>query len=338
MNQQDYHIEELLPLYIEGKLSPEEKNIVEDWLEESEAHQQLFEDEKQLYRDTESWAVLESLDEEEALAKVKRRFKQAKMKHLFLKLQRAAAVLFIPLLLGTIILAIKIKNEGTVNMLSIQTNPGMTATTTLPDGTVVILNSNSTLSYPSKFVGNTRNVSLKGEAYFSVTKDKEHPFLVGTSSTASVKVYGTKFNVDAYPESQIIRATLEEGSIGMQYIDKFQRECEKIIKPGEAIAYSTVSKDVQVTNTDVDAIISWKDNKLIFRNTSMKEVLNMLSKRFDIQFIVKNKNVYDIAFTGTLERQRLDKVLEFINLSSGIKFKYKTDKTGKDECQTIEVY
>ena len=83
--------------------------------------------------------------------------------------------------------------QNKVNFIEIRTNPGMITSTILPDGTHVILNSNSTIVYPSHFDEKSRNVQLNGEAYFEVTKNSRQPFMVRTPQKAVVKVYGTQF-------------------------------------------------------------------------------------------------------------------------------------------------
>ena len=93
-----------------------------------------------------------------------------------------------------------------------------------------------------------------------------------------------------------------------------------------------------IDQADVEVITSWKDGKLIFRDTPFKEVLKMLSKRFDVDFVVKNPKCFEASFTGVLEKQRLGRILEYISVSSNIKFKYAESNNIHQEKQKIEVY
>lgn len=338
MNNLDLNIEKLLPLYIEGKTNQEQSALVETWLSEHDSHREIYETEKALYRDMDSLCTMADMDVEKALGELHGKMRKAKILKLMRRLERIAAIMVIPLLMVVIGQMLMKHHADSPKMLTIRTYPGMTTTATLPDGTQVTLNSNSELSYPSEFSGDERRLALQGEAFFSVTKDSKHPFIVSTSKTTAVKVYGTKFNVEAYPNEENMTATLQEGSIAMIYKDKFQHECERKIEPGEKIIYSNSKKAVEVEKAEVDRAMAWISGKLIFRNTGIREVLATLSKRYDVDFEVKNRKVYSNAFTGTLERQRLERVLEILELSSDIKFKYKKNTDFNKSRQTIEVY
>lgn len=204
--------------------------------------------------------------------------------------------------------------------------------------THVILNSNSTIVYPSHFDEKSRNVQLNGEAYFEVTKNSRQPFMVRTPQKAVVKVYGTQFNVEAYADDKTITATLVEGSIAMAYENKKSNWTEQEIQPGQEIVYTAAQQQIKIDQADVEVITSWKDGKLIFRDTPFKEVLKMLSKRFDVDFVVKNPKCFEASFTGVLEKQRLGRILEYISVSSNIKFKYAESNNIHQEKQKIEVY
>lgn len=338
MNKQETNIENLLPLYIDGKTNQAESAMVESWLAEDESHREIYETEMALFRDTDSLYVMKDIDVEQALEATHGKMRKAKIKKLLHYMERVAAIMVVPLLIVVIAQFLVNNHAKAPSLLTIRTNPGMTTVATLPDGTEVILNSNSVLTYPAEFVGRERRLSLQGEAYFSVTKDAEHPFIVSTSNAAAIKVYGTKFNVEAYPDEPTITATLQEGSIAMLYKNKMQKDCEQKIVPGEKVIYSDFSKSVNVENTDVEVAMSWTSGKFIFRNTSIEEVLNTLSKRYDVDFKVQNKKVYSNAFTGTLEKQRLDRILEILELSSDIRFKYIKNPDISQGRQLIEVY
>lgn len=338
MQEKDISIESLLPLYLEGFVTPEQADRVEKWLAEDAAHREILEQEAALYRDTDTLFTMASVDVEEGLTAVHQRVRRDRLRVWVRRAERVAAVLFLPLFL--LFLWQMGDNESTeIQMLTLRTAPGMTATTTLPDGTQVTLNANSVMSYPARFHGDERRLSLTGEAYFSVAKDAEHPFIVATpSQDAAVKVYGTKFNVETYPGQKTFTATLEEGSIALLYKDNRSHGRERKIVPGEKIVYDSTRKTVAVASADVDVVTAWTTDKLIFRATSIRDVLQTLSKRYEVHFVVKNKAVYRNSFTGTLEKQRLERVLEILELSSNIQFRYAKNKNMNEVRQTIEVY
>ena len=127
-----------------------------------------------------------------------------------------------------------IKNElSNVTFIQYYVSNGKREQVTLPDRSKVWLNSGSLLIYPSAFIGNEREVYLAGEGYFSVTKDKECPFIVKTNSV-SVSVLGTEFNINAYPNIDKVVTTLEEGSIRMS-LNRF--DSSYLLEPDDQIVY-----------------------------------------------------------------------------------------------------
>lgn len=338
MNDNHQEIKELLPLYFEGKLYKAQKQNVENWIEVSKEHKAIYDNMAEIYRASDMLYAMDYTDTDKALKNIGKKIRHTHI-HLFIaKMQRIAAVLFIPLFLCSLLLLYKTLNTQAPTRMTITTSPGMTANATLPDGTAVTLNSNSRLSYPSTFTGDRREICLQGEAYFNVTKDARHPFIVNTTKQAAIKVYGTHFDVEAYPKENIVTATLEEGSIAMLYADKYNRIMEHRITPREKIVYSTKTRDVMISKTDVNVATSWKDDRLIFRNTPVRDVLRSLSKRYGVEFDVRNSNIYTNSFTGTLEQQRLDRILEYLAITSNMHFKYISNCNISKQKQIIAIY
>ena len=248
----------------------------------------------------------------------------------------AAAVIALFLLYNIPVFTTKsIQPEIALNTIKVPA--GQRVEVTLSDGTHIWLNARSEFSYPASFNGNTREVRLKGEAFFDVAKDRNKKFIVNTGR-CEVEVLGTQFNVEAYADDKTITATLVEGSIAMAYENKKSNWTEQEIQPGQEIVYTAAQQQIKIDQADVEVITSWKDGKLIFRDTPFKEVLKMLSKRFDVDFVVKNPKCFEASFTGVLEKQRLGRILEYISVSSNIKFKYAESNNIHQEKQKIEVY
>ena len=327
----------MLPLYYEGKLNADQASKVEQWIALSDENRQIALQMEEIYQATDTLYALNHVNTGSALKAVHRKMNIKKNYRIWIWAQRTAAILFIPLLIATSLKYFS-KEDNPVKNIRLATNPGMVASTTLPDGTVVTLNSNSSLIYPSRFEGESRKVQLNGEAYFKVTKDKKHPFIVNTPQKAAIRVYGTQFDVEAYAKDEKVTATLVTGSIALAYAGEDNKWCERKIEPGEEIIYSAKGQNVQVERAAVDVAISWKDGKLIFRNTPLNEVLNCLSKRFDVDFVVKNPKCNEGSFTGVLEKQRLDRILEYFRISSNMHFRYVDGSNIHQEKQIIEVY
>lgn len=251
--------------------------------------------------------------------------------------QRAAAVLFIPLLVTLMVQHWGGSEQELAQMMEVKTNPGMMTSLTLPDGTLVFLNSESTLSYPSRFDSDTRNVTLQGEAYFEVAKNPEKKFIVSTSHQSQIEVLGTHFNVEAYEKEDRIAATLVEGKIGFIYSSDNGSK-KVLMDPGQKLVYDIRDSKVQLYATSGESEIAWKEGKIIFRNTPLEEGLRMLEKRYNVEFIIKNDRLKGDSFTGTFTNQRLERILEYFQLSSQIRWRYLDSPDIKDEKSKIEIY
>ena len=199
-------VEELLPRFCEGMTTLAESQLVEEWIAENEEHLKIVNQIQAIHLAVDTVEFMKHTDIDRALDKVKRRM--PKQKVLWWKwAQRIAALLSIPLLLGSLWLFFNQKdNYPIVQMVEVRTNPGTTTKIVLPDSTLVYLNSESLLRYPSTFT-TIRNVELVGEAFFKVVADKEKRFIVNTRNQSQIEVYGTSFNVEAYATDNKISTT-----------------------------------------------------------------------------------------------------------------------------------
>ena len=324
-------IEELLPRYCDGNVTTEERYLVEEWIAESEEHQKIVRQMYLINLSADTLSVMNRVQPEKALQKVNRRILQSEAKLWLHRIERVAAILFLPLL--GLYWFFPYTTEKEVRWLTVKTNPGMTTQLTLPDGSHVSLNSESSISYPEVFTDQTRNVTLSGEAYFEVTKNPEQRFIVSTPHQETVEVLGTSFNVEAFAHDSTIATTLVEGAVRFKYEGK-----EVAIHPGEKIVYNRLKKQYETFKTNGVPESSWKDGKLIFSNTPFNEALHMLEKRYYVQFKVSNPKYQQDAFTGTFTNQRLDRILEIFQISSHIKWRYITSQDKSEKKQIIEIY
>ncbi len=332
-------IEELLPRYCEGVATEEERLQVEMWMSESDENRRMAKQIHALYLATDTVHIMTKVDTEKALIKVKSRMAGNRQRKTtwWEWAQRAAAVLFIPLLVTLMVQHWGVSEQELAQMMEVKTNPGMMTSLTLPDGTLVFLNSESTLSYPSRFDSDTRNVSLQGEAYFEVAKNPEKKFVVSTSHQSQIEVLGTHFNVEAYEKEDRVSATLVEGKIG--FIFKRDNVSKKVLmKPGQKLVYDFKDSKVQLYTTSGESEIAWKEGKIIFKDTPLEESLRMLEKRYNVEFIIKNERLKKYSFTGTFTHQRLERILEYFKISSRIRWRYIDSADIKDEKSRIEIY
>lgn len=255
--KENIRIEELLPRYCDGNVTMEERHWVEQWMAESEEHQKIVRQMYLINLSADTLSVMNRVQPEKALQKVNRRIRLSEAKLWLHRLEQAAAILFLPLL--GLYWFFPRTAEKEVRWLTVQTNPGMTTQLTLPDGSHVSLNSESSITYPEVFTDQTRNVKLSGEAYFEVTKNPEQRFIVSTPHQAAIEVLGTSFNVEAFAQDSTIATTLVEGAVRFKYEGK-----EISIQPGEKIVYNRLRNQYETFKTNGVSESSWKDGKLIF--------------------------------------------------------------------------
>lgn len=330
-------VNELLPRYCEGAVSPEEREIVETWIKQSDENRRIAKQIHAIYLATDTINVLEKVNTEKALGKVFSTM-ATKRRHIWWnRIQRIAAVLLLPALVTIVIQNMDENTPVEARMVEVKTNPGMTTTIELPDGTSVCLNSESTLRYPSSFEEGQRRVVLTGEAYFNVAKNEKRHFIVSTPHDAQIEVLGTVFNVEAFDKDTVIAATLLEGKIRFAYAGSDQSE-SVIMEPGQKLVYDSNRKQAKVYRTTGESEIAWKDGRIVFLDTPFREALRMLEKRFNVEFVVSTSRHGRDSFTGSFTNQRLERILEVFKLSSNLRWRYIDTEETSEEKTRIEIY
>lgn len=184
---------------------------------------------------------------------------------------------------------------------------------TLDDGTIVHLNANSELKFPTKFAGESRNVELKGEAFFEVAKS-DRRFVVMVNGT-DIKVYGTKFNVRARRESSI-ETILISGSVGV----KASGMSEVMMKPNQRLEIDHVTKKYQLENVDCQQYIGWVNGLFFFDNILMKDVIEELEIWYGIK-INSSPNIDQLIINFSINRDnKFEDIILFMEKITGVKF------------------
>lgn len=193
--------------------------------------------------------------------------------------------------------------SGEPEMKTISTPRGKDYELVLSDGTVVLLNADSKITFPTRFTGNKRTVKLVGEAYFKVSKNKHRPFIVETGNLYT-KVLGTEFNLKAYPHSDV-NVTLIKGSVAVNAEGK-----EVMLKPGENAEYSE-NKDIEVTTVDTEGYIQWKDGYFYFDNVPLIDVVRDLGRWYNVNIEIRNNSLmsYRLHFIAS----RKASIKEFVD-------------------------
>jgi ferric-dicitrate binding protein FerR (iron transport regulator) len=182
-----------------------------------------------------------------------------------------------------------------------------------------MLNAESSISYPTAFTGKSRNVSITGEAYFEVAKNKKMPFIVSCGSQ-KVEVLGTHFDVRAYSE-QPGKTTLLEGSVKISNGNQKQ-----LLVPGQQAVYNTGAKKFDIKTVDTEDVVAWKNGLFVFDNTDIDQVVLELARWYDIDVEYKGTKP-QLNFTGLVKKNiPLSKVLKILEKTGGITFTIAANK------------
>lgn len=188
---------------------------------------------------------------------------------------------------------------------------------TLSDGTQVWLNAESEIRYPVRFTGSKREIFLEGEAFLTVTPNKEKPFVV-VSSKASVTVLGTEFNFRAYPDEENVQTTLVEGSVIMQSA-RYKQQIRLI--PGEQGTLEIETGKLYKQEVNTYLYTAWKDGRFAFRNTRLEDLFNILSRWYDLHVFYLNPEAKDIRFTGDINKtEDFNAILKIIENNERVTF------------------
>ncbi|WP_165503504.1 FecR family protein [Pedobacter hiemivivus] len=193
----------------------------------------------------------------------------------------------------------------------VSTPRGGTYQVTLSDGTKVWLNAESTLKFPSSFDGKEqRKVTLKGEAYFEVAKNKKQPFVV-TTDKQEVQVLGTHFNINSYPDEVSTKTTLLEGSV---------RVNQTILTPGhESVLTNGI---IKVNKVNPNEAIDWKNGEFVCNNEPLNSIMKKISRWYDVEVVYGHPELKNKTFSGSLSRyDHVSGVLNALEQAGTIKFK-----------------
>lgn len=202
---------------------------------------------------------------------------------------------------------------------------GQRSSIMLNDGTQIWLNANSSLTYPSVFSGGTRNVKIKGEAYFIVAKDEKKPFVVSTS-VLDVKVLGTTFSIEDYPSTDSVSVNLIEGKVEVYAQSDVNKKI--ILQPMQKVSYR--EGDFSLSDFNDHNSFLWKDGIYSFDKTPLNEIAKKLELYFDTKIILEKESIKNYRFTGKF-RQR-DGVVEILKIMQKI---HRFDIVKDDENNTI---
>jgi transmembrane sensor len=298
--------EELLE--VEKWISADQANA--DWLFEMESIWSLkdelrFADQKQI--ETAYHRFVNAIDQKTSPKIIKLHFRQRWMKY-------AVSVVIVCLLAANIYQMFRDKSAGIPAVNTIEVPLGQRVSITLSDGTKVWLNAGSILNYPSQFDQANRNVRLDGEGYFEVVADEKHPFIVQTSML-DVKVLGTRFNIQAYPDEDIA-VSLVEGKLRVQAGQQVA-----LMSPNELVTYSDGHGLQHIKNKDIQHTVQWTLGEFMFIDEELAHITRSLERYFDVTINIDTPELAEERFScRTQQGATLEQVLDLLKRTKKIDY------------------
>lgn len=332
--------EELQLLLQENKEYRDQKKILEDYWQRDRAHYSVN---AAMFK-----KVLDKIEEEENIAGFAPR-----RKYLRIIWYSAAAVIMgiVGILTYRYFVIPKsspvpIASQSTWLLKS--TKPTIKSKISLSDGTVITLNSATTLKYPDRFNGLTREVYLDGEAYFDVAKDSLHPFIIHTNKM-NIRVLGTSFNVKSYNNELLSETTLIRGSIEVTLNDRpsdriilkpkeklivqndnsLKKKTDQVTLPSlqdnavKGTRYSLTNLTYFTNNAKTVVETSWVENKLVFSDKDFEQLSGQLERWYGVHIEFANDHVKEYRFTGLFEKETLPEALNALRLIEHFNYKIK---------------
>lgn len=353
LSQED--LDDLLIRYLNGEASINEVTFIQNWISEDHSNKEYFNQLREIHLLGNISGEPSGFDPRKSLERIKRKYYEIKYHEIKegdtgkvirlspRKIAISVAAVFI-FALGIGFLLQNLLSSNTGNLTAIAYNEivaplGARSNVTLPDGTIVWLNAGSKIRYAMDFLKKDREINLSGEAYFEVAKVKGSRFIVHTGHV-DIKVWGTKFNVKAYPEEKTIQTTLVEGSVSIVKTGSIPEKAETFLVPNQtAIFYKNKSDDDKVkiekptkpepenilpmeVKKEVNTILytSWKDDKWVIEGQTLGVFAEELERRYNVEIKFEDETLMNYKFNGILANETLEQILEIVKISAPVDY------------------
>ncbi|UCS95467.1 FecR domain-containing protein [Echinicola marina] len=320
--------------FLNNEASQSERLEVSRWLEQPGAQEKL----DALIE--ESWAETENCDSpenaEQILLGIHQKIKKegeelpnSKRRDIWWPVTKLAASLLLMALLSVVVYR-QINNMDEPEVIeelvvyTKETKSGQKLKLRLPDRTFVVLNANSSLSYTSEFGKEIREVELKGEAFFEIASDEKRPFKVRTGDLVTTAL-GTAFN--AYSREEEIAVALSEGKVMVEQLDLDGEDKEVLLAPGQMASYTPeIDAKIQIEQFEPLKVMAWKEGKIRFKSSRLREVVNDLEKWYCIDIVMEKGVGPNRKVSGLFDNESLDNILRGLSFSLGIKYEIQENK------------
>lgn len=310
--------------YLDGNLEEKELEELFVWITKSEENKTYYQQIKDIWVAS-IGNVNEIVDTENEwqrflfnISKTEKRL-NFKKGRIFNYWQAVAAVLILGLIVSNILLLNN--NNKDLFYVSASSPNGSISEICLPDSTLVYINAGSEVKFNANEFQSNRELFLEGEAYFQVTKNEKSPFVVHTEFI-DVNVLGTEFNVKAYTTDTFAEITLEEGSVLVTSISEKVKLAEDniILKPNDQLVFDKKDRRIVLKEVDTKLFTSWKENKLIFLNMNLSDLITLMERKYGVEIEVVNSEILTYHYTGTIKDETVLEMLNIIKHTLPIKY------------------
>ena len=306
------YYKELIEKYFDGNITDAEIKELSDWIKNDRHLQNWWEEEF-----SKSDAGINPVLRDKLFARIKEQTQgkeetqgQGGGGGVRMNLWKWAAAIVLPICIAFFTYYLIDSSQTVGAPFIVKADKGDKATIELPDGTNVVLNSASQLSYLNNFGENVRRVQLNGEAYFKVAHDEKHAFIVQVGDL-EVKVLGTSFNVSAYEDAKDVTVVLLEGKVGV-----YAQKMSHIMKPGDKIEYNKATHKITATQVHPSDYIEWTKGNIYFEKESLENIMKTLSRIYDVEIRFDSNKLPNEYFTGTIPGGGIQNALNILMLTS----------------------
>jgi transmembrane sensor len=312
---EDNKINKSIEYFFQGKLSPENERNLLDWIKLSEENRAFFLKEQEMLEDSQAFRRDKIIDSDwESLKKRLSPDKKQKGKIILIQVASIAATFVLGILLTiAVINRYYSEPEQTVQIQNITVPIGAKTKFTLPDSSLVWLNSGSELSFPTVF-GENRQVALTGEAFFEVVKNGSR-FIVSTNY-GEVEVMGTSFDVKAF-EDDDFETTLVTGTVKVTQINNINGIT---LRSGQQAVLENNQLKRREVNTEL--FTSWKEGKLMFEREPFPSLMRKLERWYNVKIDYTDPGLTDLWYTGTIEMETISEVMEMVSKAAHVSYSF----------------
>ncbi|MGV8136949.1 MAG: FecR family protein [Mangrovibacterium sp.] len=323
----DNRLWELCVKKVNNSLDLSDRKEFERIKDTEEAKRQLLLAEKIHYKSATSF-LHERIDREKNWKYINNKIRfNSPARNLWVSLSGYAAVFIVALLIGVTVPKLS-KTSFVDSTNKIELEWGQMSKMTLSDGTQVWLNAGTTFEYPSTFNGETRTVTLNGEAQFKVAHNSEVPFKVKTK-TGVVIVHGTAFNVSDYNDDPDMTVTLIEGKVS---VENTKGQYLAVLKPSDQLRITRDNGKASLKKVNTDYYTSWIEGKILLHKTKLSEMTILLKRWYNVDIELVGKDIGDLQISGTISKGKpLDLFLKILERMYDVKYEIIANNNRKDK-------